>query len=284
VTRVRLGLSPCPNDTFLFGPLLEGRVRDDALTIEPLLADVQELNEALAAGRLDVGKASFATALELSGRYGVLPVGSALGFGVGPVLLGPPGRTPPAGAGGALDPGARVLCPGEGTTATLLMRALHPEATRLEQRRFDAIMPALAAGEADLGVCIHEGRFTFQRWGLTLVEDLGASWERLTGLPVPLGGLLARLDLAPESVSRLVELLGRSLAAARAEPRACLAFMRRHAQEMEDDVLWKHVELYVNDHTADLGPLGRRSLEELARRVGRSPPRVLGQGAGGPAR
>jgi 1,4-dihydroxy-6-naphthoate synthase len=266
VTPLRVGLSTCPNDTFLFHGLLAGAVDTRGLRLELVLADVQELNERLARGELDVGKASFATALQLADRYGALRVGSALGFGVGPVLLA---RAAPEGARRA--PPRMVLCPGAGTTATLLMRCLHPEVAELVQVRFDAIMPALARGEADAGVAIHEGRFTYRDHGLVLLEDLGASWERLTGGPVPLGGLLARRDLArthgPDVHARLCAALSDSLALARARPADALATMRRHAQELSDAVLWQHVELYVNARTEDLGDVGARALDELARRV-----------------
>jgi len=275
VSGLRLGLSTCPNDTFLFAPLLEDRVDRRGLALEFVLADVQELNEALRAGELAVSKASFATALELAGTHGVLPVGSALGFGVGPVLLGPPGAAPPRAD-------SRVLCPGAGTTATLLMRCLHPEVSDLRQLRFDRIMPALAAGEADLGVCIHEGRFSYAAAGLELVEDLGASWEAATGAPVPLGGLLARHDLGADLHRRLAAVLSDSLAAARAAPEACLPVMAAHAQELDERSLWQHVELYVNEHTRDLGALGRVALEALATRSGAvRAPTILG-GAGEP--
>ena len=267
---LRVGLSTCPNDTFLFHGLLENLVPTPGLELEFVLGDVQQLNELLAEGELDAGKASFATALRLQDRYGVLRVGSALGFGVGPVLLARPGLS------GAPR---RVLAPGEGTTATLLLAALHPELCApgvLRQVRFDEIMPALARGEADAGVAIHEGRFTFQRHGLTLLEDLGMSWERLTGSPVPLGGLLARRDLGAEVHAALCRALSASLALARRDPAATLPTLRRHAQELDDEVLWKHVELYVNAHTAELGEQGRAALDELARRVGCARLLVLG--------
>jgi 1,4-dihydroxy-6-naphthoate synthase len=262
--KLTIGLSTCPNDTFLFAPLLEGRVETPGLHLEFELADVQELNEALSAGRLDVSKASFAAALDLADRYGVLPVGSALGFGVGPVLLARPDS-----ASVPLDEHARVLCPGLATTATLLMRCLHPEAGELRQCRFDEIIPALLAGEVDAGVCIHEGRFTYEERGLVLREDLGKSWEQWTGHPVPLGGLLCRRDLPVDTRTRLIAALRRSLAISRADPEASLPTMRQHAQELSDEVIWRHVELYVNDHTEDLGPTGRSCLEELGRRAGR---------------
>ncbi len=276
---LRVGLSTCPNDTFLFHGLLTGAVDMRGLSLRFELADVQDLNEALAAGSLEVGKASFATALSLAGRFGVLRVGSALGFGVGPVLLARPGLH---------GPPRSVLCPGDGTTATLLLRCLHPEfferpapsglpsvsaSAIVRQVRFDAIMPALARGEADAGVAIHEGRFTYEACGLSLLEDLGASWEALTGGPVPLGGLLARRDLADafgaDVHARLCAALRDSLAHARSHPAEALLTMRRHAQELDDAVLQQHVELYVNAHTADLGDLGARALAELARRATR---------------
>lgn len=259
---LRVGLSTCPNDTFLFHGLLAGEVDPRGLALEFMLGDVQQLNELLEAGELDVGKASFATALRLADRYGVLRVGSALGFGVGPVLLARPGLA---------GPPRRVLAPGAGTTATLLLRALHPELCApeiLHQVPFHEILPALARGAADAGVAIHEGRFTFAQHGLTLREDLGASWERLTGHPVPLGGLLARRDLGAPVHAALARALADSLAFARRAPQAALPTMRRHAQEFEDDVLWRHVELYVNERTADLGEPGRAALDELARRTG----------------
>jgi 1,4-dihydroxy-6-naphthoate synthase len=257
---LRVGLSTCPNDTFLFHGLLEDRIDRRGLRLAFTLDDVQELNDALAAGRLDVGKASFATALDLADRFGVLRVGAALGFGVGPVLVGRPGLQ---------GPPRTILCPGAGTTATLLLRSLHPELPEPEQVRFDRSLPAVARGEADAGVAIHEGRFTYQRLGLTLLEDLGATWETLTGAPVPLGGLLARLDLGAGLHETLARVLSDSLAYGRAHPEEALLTMRRHAQELDDRAIWQHVELYVNEHTADLGPLGAAALDELARRRGR---------------
>ncbi|MFT7462676.1 MAG: 1,4-dihydroxy-6-naphthoate synthase, partial [Pseudohongiellaceae bacterium] len=238
MTRLRVGLSTCPNDTFLFGPLLEGRVDCRGLDLDLHLADVEELNQALTAGSLDVSKASFATALELSDDFGVLRVGSALGYGVGPVLLGPPGASLPTAT-------SKVLCPGAGTTATLLMKCLFPEVVHLEQTRFDRIMPALLEGQADAGVCIHEGRFSYREQGLELLDDLGQRWEASTGTPVPLGGLLARIALGNDVHKALTAVFSESLAIARADVPSTLPTMRKWAQELDDDVLLKHVELYV---------------------------------------
>ncbi|QDU68398.1 1,4-dihydroxy-6-naphthoate synthase [Engelhardtia mirabilis] len=264
--RLSIGISTCPNDTFAFHALLTGAVRVDGVQLDFELGDVQELNQRAAAGDLDVAKISYAAALELAAQRVMLPAGSALGFGVGPVVLaGPhPHASPP-----------RVLCPGGQTTATLLWRLFHPETVRLDQVVFSAIMPALRDGSADLGVCIHEGRFTHRDWNLELVEDLGATWERETASPLPLGGISVRRSLPAEVIAAVAEGVRESVEWARANPDACLATMRAHAQEHTDEVLWKHVELYVNDWTVDLGPVGRGAIAELARRA-----RAVGLGQG----
>lgn len=264
MTALLVGLSTCPNDTFLFHGLLTGQVDTRGLDLDFVLDDVQALNERMGPGGIDVTKASFAAGLEHADHYGVLAVGVALGFGVGPVLLGRPGLE---------GPPRTVLAPGDGTTATRLLRRLRPDlcggagsagGVALRQVRFDAIMPALLAGEADAGVCIHEARFTYADRGLTLLEDLGASWEAATGHPVPLGGLFARHDLGAPVHADLNAALADSLALARRDPAATLPTMRSWAQELDDDVLWGHVELYVNARTADLGEEGAAALDAFA--------------------
>jgi 1,4-dihydroxy-6-naphthoate synthase len=265
--RLRVGLSPCPNDVFAFHGLLSGASDRLGLELDFALLDVQELNERLARGELDVGKASFAQALSLARDFGVLPVGAALGFGVGPLLLAREGAA--GRAAGPLaelpDERARVLCPGAGTTATLLLRMLVPRATNVAQVRFDRIMPALAAGEADFGVVIHEGRFTYERHGLVRVADLGELWERRTKAPLPLGGVLARKSLGAGTHRRFAAALRASLDHARAHPEEAFAAMRRHAQELDAATIWRHVELYVNERTRDLGPEGRAALAAFER-------------------
>lgn len=248
--RLRIGISPCPNDTFVFCGLLRGG------DYEIVLADVEELNRRFAAGELDAAKCSFHAARSLGRTAVVLPAGAALGFGVGPLLLSRPGAR-------ALSADSRVLCPGEGTTAHLLFRGFHPRAGRVEQVLFSEILPRLARGAADYGVCIHEARFTFAQHGLVEVEDLGATWERATGLPLPLGGILARLELGPDELSKLVAAIRGSLAFARSNPSEALTTMRRYAQELDDRVLGQHVELYVNRWTEDLGQEGRSALRKL---------------------
>ncbi len=260
--RVRVGISTCPNDTFAFHALLAGEVRIPGVELAIELADVEILNERMLAGELDLAKASFHAMLAMSERVRVLPCGAALGSGVGPLLLAARGQGVKAGA---IPASERVLCPGRWTTATLLLRLFHPEATRIEQRVFSAILPELSRGSAGYGVCIHEARFTWREHGVELVEDLGETWERETGGVLPLGGLAVSRALEPELALRLARGVQSSLEWALTHREACLATMRRYAQEQSDAVLWSHVELYVNERTLELGPAGRAALRELSR-------------------
>jgi 1,4-dihydroxy-6-naphthoate synthase len=256
--KLRVGLSTCPNDTFAFHAILERRIDLRGLEIEAELLDVQQLNDGLFADRYDVSKASFHAALLLAGRYQVLGAGSALGFGVGPLLVSARDDAEPA-------PLARVLCPGETTTATLLYHCLHPGQGRISHVVFSQIAPALRSGAADLGVLIHEGRLTYQRDGLTLVEDLGASFEHLAGAPVPLGGVLAAKALPDGVAETFAQVLRDSITYGWANREDALTTIRAHAQELDEDVIWPYVELYVNDHTVELGAEGERALAVMER-------------------
>jgi 1,4-dihydroxy-6-naphthoate synthase len=263
VTRVRLGISTCPNDTFAFHALLAGEVRAEGLELAIELGDIEELNGKLATGALDAAKVSFHAALLAGDDWVVLPSGSALGFGVGPLLLAAPGRGDDPFAGTP-----RVLSPGARTTAELLWKLFHAgdvegRAT-LERAVFSDILPALAARRADLGLCIHEARFTWRERGVDFVEDLGQRWERATDEPLPLGGIAGRRALGPETLTRVQDAVARSLEWGLAHEDACLPTMRRYAQEQSDRVLRAHVELYVNEWTRDLGARGRAALAKLA--------------------
>ncbi len=272
---IRIGISTCPNDTFAFHGLLTGAVAAPGLALEFELCDVEELNRGVLSGRYDVAKVSFHLALQRAAELWVLESGSALGFGNGPLLLAAEGAAPRP------DRAARVWCPGAHTTATLLYRLFHPDGAAPHQAVFSEIMPALGSGAADFGVCIHEGRFTYREAGLRLVEDLGAVWERATGSPLPLGGIVARRALGEDVARRVQAGLAASLAYARRHPETTLPTMRAHAAELDDRVLWQHVELYVNRHTERLGQVGRRALAALAERaqaagVAAAPLTVLG--------
>ena len=255
---IRLGISTCPNDTFTFHALLNRLVDWQGLEFQVDLLDIQQLNQRLFESRFDVAKTSFHAALSLSDRFCVLPSGSALGFGVGPLLLAKrPGLQP-------TDDSQLTLCPGEHTTAKLLFDLFHPKSTQIEHCVFSEIMPRLKAGQADFGVCIHEGRFTWQDERLGLVEDLGTRWEELTKCPLPLGGLVADHTLAPDVIDRVQAIVHESLQYSLANRESALPTMRQYAQEFSDHVLMQHVELYVNEWTVDLGVVGRRALSKLS--------------------
>lgn len=258
---IRLGISTCPNDTFTFHGLMTRSVDWRGLNFEVELIDIQQLNDRLFAGEFDVAKTSFHAALLLADRTVVLPSGSALGFGVGPLLLSAAADTRPE----RIE--QLTLCPGEHTTATLLFRLFHPETTRIQHVVFSDIMPSLQRSTADFGVCIHEGRFTWQQQGLSLVEDLGTRWESETGCPLPLGGIVAGRHLAPEMAATVQDVIRDSLNHALQNPESTLPTMRRYAQEFDDSVLWQHVKLYVNEWTSDLSETGRAALAELSKRA-----------------
>ena len=257
-TTIRLGISTCPNDTFAFHALIHRLVDWQGLQFQVELLDIQQLNDRLFTDQWDVAKASFHAALLLADQTVVLPSGSALGFGVGPLLLASrPGMIP-------ANENQLTLCPGKHTTAALLFALFHPSTARVEHCLFSEIMPRLKHGTADFGVCIHEGRFTWQDEGLSLVEDLGTRWEDATGSPLPLGGILASRRLPDDVIDRVQAVVRSSLDYGREHPEEALVTMRQHAQEFDDEVLMQHVDLYVNRWTRDLGETGRSALESLS--------------------
>jgi 1,4-dihydroxy-6-naphthoate synthase len=258
---IRLGISTCPNDTFAFHGLLTRAVDWRGLDFQVELLDVETLNERLLAGDFDVCKTSFHAALQAAADVVVLPSGSALGFGVGPLLLAAEPGTRPTHSG------QLTLCPGRHTTAALLFDLFYPHSSRVEHVVFSEIMPRLEVRTADFGVCIHEGRFTWESHGLALVEDLGTRWETTTGCPLPLGGIVAARRLPAATIATVQRVIHDSLMLALGDREAALPTMRASAQEFDDRVLMQHVDLYVNDWTLDLGPTGAAALAELSARA-----------------
>ncbi len=254
-----LGISPCPNDTYIFSALIGGRIPLPA-GFGPLsarMADVEELNALAREGRLDVTKMSAAAAAHVLDEYVILNAGAALGRGCGPLLA----ASSPVNAADLAD--AAIAVPGRLTTANLLL-SLHGgfHGPRAEMP-FDRIMPALAAGECAAGVIIHEGRFTYAANGLSLVLDLGEWWERATGSPIPLGVIVARRSLGLEMLKQIDRLIRASLEQANADPGATAAFVRAHAQEMDEDVCARHIKTFVNENSLDLGGKGRAAVRRL---------------------
>lgn len=254
--RIRIAISTCPNDTFAFHAILNRKIDLRGLDFEFDLLDISELNRRLLSQQYDVVKASFHAALTVAADYWVLPSGSALGFGNGPLLLASKEATQPD------SQKQLTLCPGEHTTATLLFRFFHDN-TQIEQVVFSEIMPRLQQQRADFGVCIHEGRFTYRDSGLFLVEDLGTRWEQETECPLPLGGILARKDLGDTTTAQIQAVVRDSIQYGMANREETKATMQRYAQELNDDVLFQHVDLYVNQWTLDLGAEGQQAIEKL---------------------
>lgn len=255
--KIKLAISTCPNDTFAFHGLINRNVDWQGLDFDIQLLDIQQLNDGLFDHQFDVAKASFHAAALLAEETIVLPSGSAIGFGVGPLLLGASRDTKPSSEN-------LTLCPGEHTTATLLFRTFYGASPKVNQVVFSNIMPALISNEAQFGVCIHEGRFTWESQGLSLVEDLGERWERETESPLPLGGILAARTLDEQLIGTIQSVIKSSIDYGLKNRNAALATMRRYAQEFDDRVLFQHVDLYVNDWTIDLGEIGANSLRLLS--------------------
>ncbi|MDR1490962.1 MAG: 1,4-dihydroxy-6-naphthoate synthase [Desulfovibrio sp.] len=253
-----LGISPCPNDTYIFEALIHGRI---PAPFSPRLhmADVEELNARALRGELDVSKLSLAVVPEILKHYILLNSGGALGRGCGPLLVARPDLKEKDQAGG------RVAIPGRMTTANLLL-SLHGgfRGPRLEMS-FDRVMPALCAKEAELGLIIHEGRFTYAGQGLSLVLDLGQWWEKEKNLPLPLGIIAVRRSLGRDFALAANDAVRASLSYARSHPDEGKKFIAAHAKEMDEDVMRRHIELFVNDYSMDLGREGREAVLELLR-------------------
>lgn len=256
---LRLGISPCPNDTFVFHALAHGLV--DGPDVDVTFADIDELNTLATRGALDVVKVSYAALPWLLDDYTLLRSGGALGRGVGPLVVTRALQRPEDLAG------ARVAVPGERTTAYLLLRLWDPGFGEVVVMPFDRIMPAVQAGSVDAGLVIHEARFTYAALGLHCVADLGTWWEAETGDPLPLGGIVAARSLGAARIAALDAAVRASVERAWAQPDASRDWVLAHSQELAPDVVDAHIALYVNDYTADLGADGRRAAESLLGRA-----------------
>ncbi len=256
-----LGFSPCPNDTFIFNALVHGKVEIESVGFAPpALEDVETLNKFALEGRLDVSKVSFHALGYILDEYVLLDAGAALGRGCGPLLVGKQ-----AFCRQDLS-GLRVAIPGEFTTAAMLLRIFAPEIPRVVPMVFSQIIESIENGDVDAGVIIHESRFTYADHGLHLIKDLGSWWEKETGLPIPLGGIVARRSLGKDVLEKLTMGIRKSVRAGFADPEACLPYMKNHARELDDNVLAAHVKLYVNRFSEELGDEGRNAVSEFLKR------------------
>lgn len=259
--HLSLGYSPCPNDTFIFYALVHGRIGTPGLSFRERLEDVETLNRLAFDKALDLTKISYHALGHLRSDYALLRSGGALGRGCGPLVV-----TREETEMKRLR-GKSIAIPGRFTTANLLLQ-LHGEGFgNVREIPFHRIMTAVAAGEVDAGVIIHESRFTFRDYGLHQALDLGEWWETETALPIPLGGILARRDLGPEIISQVEGALRQSVAYALECPAEPRAYIKEHSQELADSVVEGHIALYVNDFSLDLGVEGEAAVRELFSRA-----------------
>lgn len=260
-TPVSLGFSPCPNDTFIFHALTHGIVPLAGVRIHERVEDVETLNSLALKGALDVSKVSYHAFGHVREEYGLLRSGSALGRGCGPLLVAREECNP------ACLSEKRVAIPGELTTAKLLLQLYNAQFTNLVVLPFDEIMSTVQEGSVDAGVIIHESRFTYREHGLVELIDLGAWWEEETGLPIPLGGIIARRNLDQKILNHLDAAIRESLLYANRHAEASHDYIRQHAQELDDEVIENHIGLYVNDFSLELGKEGVAAIEELFSRA-----------------
>jgi 1,4-dihydroxy-6-naphthoate synthase len=259
--ELSLGFSPCPNDTFMFYPLIHGLVDTGGFTCRERLEDVETLNQLALRGELDVSKVSYHALGHLREQYALLRSGSALGRGCGPLLV----------AHEMIDPadlrGKIIAVPGRYTTAKLLLRLFDPLLVNFVIMPFNEIMDAVLSGNVDAGLIIHESRFTYEGFGLHKLLDLGEWWEGETGLPIPLGGIVAKRALGMETIAAIERALKAGVAYARSHPEEAARYIGEHAQEMSREVCAAHIALYVNDFSVDLGDEGIRAITCLLQRA-----------------
>jgi 1,4-dihydroxy-6-naphthoate synthase len=255
--KLSLGFSPCPNDTFIFDALVNKKIDTAGFEFEVVLEDVETLNQWALEGRLDITKLSFPALFQSSDEYVLLNSGSALGKGVGPLLISRSGITDEI----KIDQ-ASIALPGINTTANLLFSFAHPNASNKKFMIFSSIEKAVLGGETDLGVIIHENRFTYQQRGLHKVKDLGEYWEQKMNAPIPLGAIAIKRKLGAEA-EKVNSLIRQSLQYAFSNYPFITDYVKQHSQEMSEKVMLQHINLYVNNFSLDLGADGRQAIETL---------------------
>jgi 1,4-dihydroxy-6-naphthoate synthase len=261
--KLTLGFSPCPNDTFIFDALIHHKIDTEGLEFEVFYDDVETLNQKAMRGQLDITKLSYHAFAYVANQYVLLDAGSALGFGVGPMLISKKDPEVLREQLTILNSSLAIGIPGKYTTANFLLSLAFPEATNKQELVFSDIENALLEERIDVGLIIHENRFTYQDKGLKKIMDLGDYWEKQTGLAIPLGGIVANRNLPEDVQHKVNRVLRRSVEFAFANPKSGLEFIRNHAQEMSEEVMYKHIDLYVNQYSLDLGKEGKKAIQLL---------------------
>jgi 1,4-dihydroxy-6-naphthoate synthase len=255
--KLSLGFSPCPNDTFIFDAMLHGRIDTEGLQFEVFMEDVETLNRRAMLGELDITKLSYHAYAYLLEKYVLLDAGSALGKNCGPLLIAKEPMTDEA------VENAKIAIPGKLTTANFLFSLAFPNAKQKVETVFSEIETAVLEGSVDAGLIIHENRFTYEQKGLKKIIDLGEFWETSTGMPIPLGGIVARRSLSDEILHKINRVMARSVQFAFDNPAASRDFVCANAQEMDESVMNSHIQLYVNEYTKNLGGAGRAAIGKL---------------------
>ncbi len=255
---MKLYISPCPNDTFMFDALINKRIDLRGLSFEVEYFDIEELNRRAIAGEAEFSKISCAIIPQIDHQYTISKSGAALGRGNGPLFVRRKGDQSPI---------RTIAIPGENTTANLLMHRLFPEITDRRPMLFSTIAQAIKQGAVDAGVLIHEGRFLYAAEGLELIADLGVLWEERTALPLPLGAIAMKRSIDKTTQNLFETLLAESIAYAFAHPMESRPFIKEHAQEMDDDVIEAHIKLFVNNYSLELGAEGISAINALTKKV-----------------
>ncbi len=249
-----LGFSPCPNDCFIFDALIHQKIDTQGLTFNLVMEDVEALNNKAFKQTLDITKLSYHAFLHLTHEYVLLNSGSALGFNCGPLLI------KKAGTEILNINNAKIAIPGKYTTANFLLSLAYPQALNKTELVFSDIEQAVLNGTVDAGLIIHENRFTYQERGLSKIIDLGEYWESLIHAPIPLGGIVVKRNIDNKLKKTIDSLIKQSVEFAFENPESCMPFVREHAQEMSEDVMKKHIALYVNEFSVNLGSVGKHAI------------------------
>ena len=275
--KLILGYSPCPNDTFIFDALINKRIDTEGFKFDAVLEDVETLNQWAFKGKLDISKLSYPAFFQNLDKYVLLNSGAALGKGVGPILISRNAerQTSIPIAIGIKD--QTIALPGENTTANLLFSFAYPAANNKVFMRFDKIEDAVLSGKTDVGVIIHENRFTYQQKGLNKVTDLGEYWEEKMNSPIPLGGIAIRRSIDKTISLQVDKLIRKSIEFAFINYPVISDYVKQHSQEMDEEVMRKHIELYVNDFSVDLGNEGKKAIETLYKVAATQPPTSIAQ-------
>jgi 1,4-dihydroxy-6-naphthoate synthase len=257
--ELELGFSPCPNDTFIFDAMLHGKIDTEGITFIPVIEDVETLNQQALQQALAITKLSYHAFAHLVNKYILLDAGSALGFGVGPLLIS---KNKIENISEKIAD-LKIGIPGKLTTANFLLNIAFPQAQQKVEMVFSDIENALINEEIDLGLIIHENRFTYAAKGLHKVIDLGSFWEQKTGSAIPLGGIVMSRKYDKETINKVNRIMARSVEFAMKNPLSSAEFVKQHAQEMEESVMVQHIQLYVNKYSLNLGLEGRKAVSTL---------------------